>query len=507
MKTTMTEPCPYCGFTGNAADATCCGNCQGPLDIGPVDNGLPEGTVLKDGEYTLERPLGRGGFAITYRATSRTWRGPVAIKELFLSDGHLCQREPGGRRVVTGGGRGRVFADYKARFRDEAGHLFRISHAHVVKVFDHFEENQTAYLVMEWIDGPTLEEYVTQRGALLPRETLPIIRALARCLERVHQYDLIHRDISPRNILLRFLGGQPEPVLIDFGLARDYAIEHTRSSGMAFTEGYSAPESLSTTLPRGPFTDLYSLAAVWYFLLTGAGPPSLSDRAVGLQPTLAAEIPKSIKEAIARTLALKPSQRPQTAREFLELMGGEIAPEAEPELQRLRDRAQAAEDARQRAEQRLAAIEAQRRAAADELAADGYRDNGDGTVTDLGTGLTWMRFALGQRWENGRVVGEAMKVTFDEAEIHVNRLNAMQYLGKRGWRLPTKDELLTLVRRNYQPTINPKAFPQCPSSYFWSASPTAARSCDSWYVNFDHGFASVSHRSRNHHVRLVRGGQ
>lgn len=502
---TIAEACPHCGFVGNAADATVCEHCQEPLWPASADhNALAEGTLLKGGEYTVERPLGSGQFAITYRGHSFTWDMPVAIKELFLSDGHACRRDPQGARVVPGGSHGYLFAEYKTRFREEARQLFQIHHPHTVKLFDLFEENNTIYMVMEWVEGPTLEAYLAEQGTLPLDEALPLVSALAEALGWAHDHDVYHRDICPRNILLRNRKGRSEPVLIDFALARETVAKTLRSTGLVFAEGYAPPELLSTTLPLGPFTDLYSLAAVLYSLLTGVAPPSVADRAAGLEMSFPDSIPAPIRRAIFLSLEPKAAQRPQDAQAFLQALGTVASNAMELELQQLREHFKQVDAARRQAEARLQELDALTR---NPLGAE-FRDHGDGTVTDNRTGLQWMRCGLGQEWNGETCTGRPEKFTWDEALEAARLLNRCRggYARHHDWRLPSKGELLTLVDMENRPAINLRAFPTCPGEWFWSASPYNGNNSNAWGVNFLNGHDVWYNKSLPSHVRLVRGG-
>jgi len=139
-----------------------------------------------------------------------------------------------------------------------------------------------------------------------------------------------------------------------------------------------------------------------------------------------------------------------------------------------------------------------------------YRDNGDGTVTDVQTGLQWMRFSLGQEWNGGTCTGEARKYTWQEAFDAAETLNRQGgCAGYRGWRVPTKEELQTLISGKQSPTIDRTAFPDTPGWWYWSSSVYAYNPDDAWGVNFGYGYGYVGYDGNHHayHVRLVRGGQ
>lgn len=144
---------------------------------------------------------------------------------------------------------------------------------------------------------------------------------------------------------------------------------------------------------------------------------------------------------------------------------------------------------------------------AEPLMAGRYRDNGDGTVTDIQTGLQWMRFSLGQEWKNGTCVGEAKKYTWQEALNTAKELNRRGgYAGYRDWRVPTEEELQTLLSGTQLPKINQTAFPNTPASWFWSSLASAYYPDYAWYVSFYYGLVNTNNKMLNCHVRLVHGG-
>ncbi len=138
------------------------------------------------------------------------------------------------------------------------------------------------------------------------------------------------------------------------------------------------------------------------------------------------------------------------------------------------------------------------------LIGDRYRDLGDGVALDTQTNLQWMRCALGQTWNGQTCVGEAKQFNWNDA---IKIAKETRYAGYTDWRLPTIDELKTLIVTGQKPTINQQAFPNTLSAWFWSGSPNASYSGSAWGVHFGYGYADSSNRSNDYHVRLVRGGQ
>ena len=230
-------------------------------------------------EYEIVRVLGAGGFGITYLAFDHHLHGPVAIKEYFYaglagrgSDGTVASGSPSNAAGFDWG---------RDRFLDEARLLARLDHPNVVRVHRCFEANNTAYIVMEYVEGESLAAFLERHGSLTPAQWRPWLDALLAGIEHVHHRDYLHRDIKPANIVIRAdAAGGSSPVLIDFGSARRAAAEKTRHLTAVHTPGYAPIEQYSTTSRQAPATDIYALAAVSYRALAGEPPPDAADRMV-----------------------------------------------------------------------------------------------------------------------------------------------------------------------------------------------------------------------------------
>jgi serine/threonine protein kinase len=271
---------------------------------------LPANTALKSGDYRLERVLGRGGFGITYLALDTRLKRQVAIKEFFPEG---CTRT----QSFVYSPNTQDFLESKQRFLEEARVLARFVHAGIVRVFDVFEDNNTAYLVMEALQGKTLGKAL-ESGAILPKDVQTLAKELCATLEVVHTTGWLHRDIKPDNV---FITQDDRVVLIDFGSARMFQSRRTMRHTRLVTPGYAAPEQFASSAQFGAFTDIYGLAATLYHALTGNAPPSATDRFVGTRvPSLGADVPIGLKQAVEQGLALKVTERPQSARDFLQLV-------------------------------------------------------------------------------------------------------------------------------------------------------------------------------------------
>jgi serine/threonine protein kinase len=317
MAVTTTTTCPICG-AGNLPTAAACSTCGASLGSDPssaFSGALPPGTKLQGGMYSVGKVLGQGGFGITYLGGDIRSRRPVAIKELFP----YGSTRRGTNVHPFGGLPAAEYASTRARFLDEARILARFDHPGIVDVYGTFEENNTAYMVMELLRGKTLGQMIEERGPLPEAEAIGYIRRVGEALIVVHEASLLHRDLKPDNIMLT---GDGEVVLIDFGTARAFAAGKTGRMTTMVTPGYAPLEQYGQSVRFGPFTDVYALAATLYHVLTGQMPASATDRASGVElmppRTLNPEVSKVTSDAILWAMSMRVDQRPQNVREFLD---------------------------------------------------------------------------------------------------------------------------------------------------------------------------------------------
>ncbi len=241
---------------------------------GTIGDELPPGTELGNGQFTIERYLNSGGFGVTYLARDSLGRR-VVIKECY--PGAMCCRKNGAVRLRTTSSHG-DFDRVKGFFKKEADALAQLSHPNVVGVHQIFEENGTAYMALDYIDGPDLLDlYEAKPEHFTPEELNRILVCILDALSYVHGSGTLHRDISPDNILM---GPDNEPVLIDFGAARAGAARTSRILSQVYTvkDGYSPQEFYLVNSPQGRSSDLYALAATMYHLVTGDPPPHSNER-------------------------------------------------------------------------------------------------------------------------------------------------------------------------------------------------------------------------------------
>lgn len=314
------ERCPYCA-SPLPPDASTCPACGMGVDVHGAHH-LPVGTRLKGGRYTLGKVLGQGGFGITYLGADTRENRPVAIKELFPEG---STRRPQTRQVVPPTSLlGAGFAETMEKFEDEARVMAQFNHPGIVRVFDIFEENGTAYLVMEFLKGQTLGKRIEKQGKLPADEVQNIALKLLDALEAVHKAGLLHRDIKPDNV---FLCQDGRVVLIDFGSARQFAQGKTLQHTRLVTPGYAPLEQYGTAGKFGPYTDIYALGATLYHALMGIVPAAATDRVQHNQPLrLPPETPDGLEQAVNRALEIRVDRRPQSVAEFRSILLGQQQP-------------------------------------------------------------------------------------------------------------------------------------------------------------------------------------
>jgi len=272
---------------------------------------LTNETFLHGEKYKILSKISQGNFGITYLAEQTSLDRKVCIKEFFFRGS--CERSVNGQVTVTTSGQD-VTNSFRRKFMREAKRLSQFDHPNIVKVIDVFEENGTAYMVMEYVEGETLQQLVDRKGKLSEKEALEYIIPLCDALEVVHEKGLLHLDIKPSNILIKKQTNTP--VLIDFGISKfteASGVDHSTSTPVALTKGYAPLEQYGQDLSKlTALTDVYSVAATLYKLVTGVTPP---EAAVIVQDGI--KPPKEINPLLSgqlntiilQSLSIKPSQR------------------------------------------------------------------------------------------------------------------------------------------------------------------------------------------------------
>ena len=290
---------------------------------------LPQGTRMQDFEF--HRVLGHGGFGITYLGWNIALDIPVAIKEYLPAD--LAMREQDMSVLPKSSGDEADFQWGLDRFLDEARVMARFKHPNIVQVQHFFQAHGTAYIVMEYVEGETLSDFLKRRGTLTESELKNILLPLLAGLIEVHEAGILHRDIKPGNILLRAADGSP--VLVDFGAARQAVGVRSRSVTAVLTPGYAPIEQYSSRGHQGPWTDIYAFGGVCYQALTGKVPDEAMDRirSDSMVPVTEAAKGKATDvflSAIDWSLRVEEASRPQGVRVWRSaLLGEEAIPEPE----------------------------------------------------------------------------------------------------------------------------------------------------------------------------------
>lgn len=304
--------CPVCGF-----------------DISqyvPETHYLLPGTVLNT-RYIVGRVLGEGGFGITYIGWDNSLEIRVAIKEYYPTG--LVTRELNGENQGTVSVyMGNKQKDYEAglsKFLDETRRLAKFrNNPGIVGVSDFFEENGTAYMIMDYVDGITLSTYMKEKGGRIPAsQVVEMLSPVIRSLGEIHKENIIHRDISPDNIMVQKNGTVR---LIDFGAARDFG-EKNKSLSVVLKPGYAPEEQYRTKGIQGPWTDVYALCATMYKMITGITPEESMERIVGAglkKPSeMGIDLPQNVEETILHGMEVKAEKRLRSMSDVLRSLNGE----------------------------------------------------------------------------------------------------------------------------------------------------------------------------------------
>ena len=271
---------------------------------------LKPDTLLQGNKYRILLVRGHGGFGITYLAENTYFEKKVAIKEFFPKD--FCGRDNTSHLTLGTQNNAETVTKLKDRFLKEAKNIAKLDHPGLVKIHDIFEENNTAYYVMYYIDGENLNEMVKRDGPLPEAKAVEYICKVGEALEYLHSCNMTHFDVKPANIVVR--KSDDMPILIDFGLSKQYTASGDATSTLmqGVSTGYSpielyTPGSLSNFSPQ---TDIYSLGATLYYILTGTVPPTATDileKGLQIPDTISTENASAIKSAMCISRPNRPS--------------------------------------------------------------------------------------------------------------------------------------------------------------------------------------------------------
>ncbi len=301
-KNSENYPCPFCGYDGSGS--------ENPHYLEP-------GTPLFSGRYRVGQVVGAGGFGVTYSAWDVNLARRVAVKEYM--PGEFSTRMPG-HTVLTvyGGEKQQQFEAGMLKFHDESERLAKFTEVPgIVQIYDCFFENNTAYIVMEFLEGETLDERIKREDKIPVSEAIDIMIPVLDALTEVHNEQIIHRDIAPNNI---FLTSDGKVKLLDFGAARAATGSHSKSLTVLYKEGFTAEEQYQSNGTQGSWTDVYSAAATLYKAITGNTPDGAMERRfkdkLPAPSKCGIKLPRDIDRAIMNALNVNYKVRTQTAMAF-----------------------------------------------------------------------------------------------------------------------------------------------------------------------------------------------
>ena len=281
------------------------------------NNGLKPGALLRHDTYRIERILGQGGFGITYLATDLSLDRFVAIKEFFSKD--YCNREESTSHITVGTSSNiELVSRLKAKFLKEARNIAKFDHPGIIKIHTAFEENNTAYYVMDYIEGSNLNEIVKSSGALSETKAVNYITQVGDALDYIHKHNVNHLDIKPANIMIR--KSDDRPILIDFGLSKQYDSDgnQTSTTPTGISHGYAPMEQYKAggVSEFSPQTDVYSLAATLFYLISGKIPPHATDL---IEDNIAFPVgfPMNLQKAISKAMSSARKNRHENVAQFL----------------------------------------------------------------------------------------------------------------------------------------------------------------------------------------------
>ena len=293
---------------------------------------LSAGSELQGGKYRIEKVLGQGGFGITYEAEQVSLDRKVAIKEFFMKE--YCNRDTDTSYVsVPSTGSKELVGKFKQKFVKEAKLIAGLDHPNIIKIHDVFEEHGTAYYVMEYLGGGSLSSYVESKGRLPESEAIGFIRQVGSALSYIHGMSINHLDVKPGNILL---DGKGRAVLIDFGLSKRYddSGNQTSSTPVGISHGYAPLEQYKAggVGTFSPTTDVYSLGATLYKLVTGQTPPDANTIYDDGFPQWNIKISAPVKRTIEKAMQPRRKDRPQSIAEFLKILDGNFNAEVDDDI-------------------------------------------------------------------------------------------------------------------------------------------------------------------------------
>ena len=296
--------------------------------VGNSEQLLQVGTELQNGKYVVKRQLSSGGFGNTYVIVDKQFEDEFALKEFFIKG--INDRTDDNTTVsISNAANTKLFESQKEKFKKEARRLRKLNNKHIVRVYDLFEENDTAYYVMDFINGESLSSRLKKNGSpFSEKEVLKILDQILDTLEEVHKLNIWHLDLKPGNILINNEGNA---VLIDFGASKQMSSSEgyeTTTTSMCYTPGYAPSEQVDQNMDRiGPWTDLYALGATLYNLLTCSVPPTVSEIQEGNAFVFPSYISDKVKKLIIWLMSPARINRPQSVAEVRKFLLSDAGPQ------------------------------------------------------------------------------------------------------------------------------------------------------------------------------------
>lgn len=286
---------------------------------------LKVGSSLQGGKYKIEKILGQGGFGITYLATQELLDRKVCIKEFFFKDS--CGRTPKGEVILGTVGNKNLVELFLKKFIKEAKILSQLEHPNIVQILDVFKENGTAYYVMDYIKGSSLDDVIKNNGCLNEEQSIAYVSQISKALDYLHQRKINHLDVKPANIMIRH--SDNKAILIDFGVSKqyDYDGEQTSTTPIGISHGYAPIEQYS---PGGvskfsPQADIYALGATFYKLLLGKTLPSAAEILSNGLPALPITLSYKTRFILEKSLAPRKNDRLHNINEFHKLLYDDLS--------------------------------------------------------------------------------------------------------------------------------------------------------------------------------------
>ena len=277
---------------------------------------LLPGITLCNGKYTIEKKIGEGGFGITYKAIQSGLSRMVCIKEYFPAG--KCVRNTQAKTIHLQGFSEDQFEKYRQAFVKEAKTLANLRHPNIVEVIDIFDENNTSYMVMSFIEGQSLQNIVEEKGKLPYPEAVNYIAQITSAVGYIHEKNILHRDIKPDNVIIT---PDFKAILIDFGSAREFVHDQTQAHTSMVSHGYAPTEQYTANSRKGAYTDIYAIGATFYFALTGKTPLEAAARMTEKMPDpkeFSPKIPDEANRTILKAMQLKAENRHQNVQDFMD---------------------------------------------------------------------------------------------------------------------------------------------------------------------------------------------